>query len=199
MNIGIDIDDTISETYEVLLPYSQKYSIEDLKKRPCVNLKEKSKDHFYIKSINGWSHEECEKFWEKYYPEMMEKVNIKAFAAETINELREEGQKIFLISARWNMENFDNKEVTLRWLKNNDLTFDELILDTPDKLQFVKENNIDLFIDDSFKNCSNIANNTSTKVFLMNSKANEGFEDEKVKRVYSWPEIKYLIDSRRDW
>ena len=27
MNIGIDIDDTISETFEILLPYSQKYTI----------------------------------------------------------------------------------------------------------------------------------------------------------------------------
>ena len=33
MNIGIDIDDTISETFETLLPYSQKYTIEDLKKK----------------------------------------------------------------------------------------------------------------------------------------------------------------------
>ena len=29
MNIGIDIDDTISETFETLLPYAQKYTIED--------------------------------------------------------------------------------------------------------------------------------------------------------------------------
>ena len=96
------------------------------------------------------------------------------------------------------MKNFDNREVTLKWLKDNNVPFDELVLDTPSKLEFVKENNIDLFIDDSFKNCKDIANNTDTTVFLMNTVPNEEFVDKKVKRVYSWPEIDYLI-SRRDW
>ena len=30
MNIGIDIDDTISDTYATLFPYAQKYTVEDL-------------------------------------------------------------------------------------------------------------------------------------------------------------------------
>ena len=38
MNIGIDIDDTISETFETLLPYAQKYTIEDLKRESKINL-----------------------------------------------------------------------------------------------------------------------------------------------------------------
>ena len=32
MRIGIDIDDTISNTYDILFNYAQKYTIEDIKK-----------------------------------------------------------------------------------------------------------------------------------------------------------------------
>ena len=38
MNIGIDIDDTISETFETLLPYAQKYTIEDLKRKSEIDI-----------------------------------------------------------------------------------------------------------------------------------------------------------------
>ena len=42
MNIGIDIDDTISETFETLLPYAQKYTIEDLKRKSEININQDS-------------------------------------------------------------------------------------------------------------------------------------------------------------
>ena len=38
MNIGIDIDDTISETFETLLPYAQKYTIQDLKRESKIKM-----------------------------------------------------------------------------------------------------------------------------------------------------------------
>ena len=87
MNIGIDIDDTISETFEILIPYSQKYTTQDLKREAVIDLKKRSENHFYIEGINGWSREEYKEFWRKYYPEMMEQVNIKKFASEVINKL----------------------------------------------------------------------------------------------------------------
>jgi hypothetical protein len=37
MNIGIDIDDTISDTYNTIIPYAQKYTIEDLKRSGDIN------------------------------------------------------------------------------------------------------------------------------------------------------------------
>ena len=77
MNIGIDIDDTISETFETLLPYAQKYTIEDLKRKSAINLNGNLTDHFYIVYINGWNEQEAIGFWEKYYAEILRKVNIK--------------------------------------------------------------------------------------------------------------------------
>lgn len=193
MNIGIDIDDTISETFEALLPYSQKYTIEDLKRESQVQLDSNCSNHFYIVYMNGWNEREAIKFWEKYYADILRNLNIKKFAAETINRLRKQGHKIYLITARWDMKKDNVEEITKQWLKDNNVEYDGLFLNASDKLVLAKENNIDIFIDDSFKNCKLIADNTDAKVYIMTSRVNGSFNDEKIKRVFSWPEIYDLI------
>ena len=193
MNIGIDIDDTISETFETLLPYSQKYIIEDLKRKSTIELRSDYPNHFYIVYMNGWNEKEAIDFWEKYYAEILRKVNIKKFASEVINKLKNEGHKIYLITARWDMRADNVEEITKQWLKDNNIEYDGLFLNANDKLQLAKENNIDIFIDDSFNNCKNIVDNTNAKVYMMTSRVNGNLKDEKIKRVYSWPEIYNLI------
>ena len=39
MIIGVDIDDTISDTYEVMMNYAQEYIINFLKKEPIIDEK----------------------------------------------------------------------------------------------------------------------------------------------------------------
>ena len=193
MNIGIDIDDTISETFATLIPYSQKYSIEDLHRNPQLDYNIECKHHFYIEMMNHWNEEESNNFWRKYYTEMLETINIKNFAAETINKLKEEGHKIFIITARWDAPWNDTKQITADWLKKYNVNYDELIINCEDKSQIAKEKDIDIFIDDSLQNCQSVAKNANIKVLLMNTKANEKLSTDGIKRVFSWPEIQYLI------
>lgn len=195
MNIGIDIDDTISETFETLLPYSQKYTIEDLKRESKVELDSNLSNHFYIVYMNGWNEKEATDFWSKYYGEILRQLNIKKFASEVINKLKKQGHKIYLITARWDMPNDNIKEITEKWLEENQVEYDELIINASDKLKLVQEKNIDIFIDDSFNNCQTIANNSNAKVYMMTSRVNGSLEDKKVKRVFSWPEIGDLINN----
>lgn len=198
MNIGIDIDDTISETFEALIPYAQKYTIEDLKRKSNIDLRGDLSNHLYIVDVNGWNESEAIKFWKKYYGEVLKEVNIKKFAAETIKRLRKEGHKIYLITARWEMRADNVKQITEQWLKDNNVEYDELILNASDKLSIAKEKNIDIFVDDSFKNCKTIVDGTNAKVYLMNSKINEELNDENIKRVYSWPEVYSEINQKEE-
>lgn len=193
MNIGIDIDDTISETFETLLPYSQKYTIEDLKKESKIDFRADLSNHFYIVYMNNWTENEAINFWNKYYAEILKKVNIKTFAADVINKLREQGHKIYLITARWDMPGDNVKEITRKWLEEKEVKYDELIINASDKAKLVEEKKIDIFIDDSFNNCKSIAENTNSKVYMMTSRVNGNLNDDKVKRVFSWPEIYDLI------
>jgi len=198
MNIGIDIDDTISETFETLLPYSQRYTIQDLKRKSNINLKGDLSNHFYIVYINNWSEQEAINFWKKYYAEILKEVNIKKFASDIINKLKQEGHKIYLITARWNMEKDNVKQITKKWLKDNNVQYDELIINASDKLKIAQEKDLDIFIDDSFSNCKSIAENKKAKVFLMNTKMNEALYDSDIQRVYSWPEIYNLINKKEE-
>ena len=196
MNIGIDIDDTISETFETLLPYAQKYTIENLKRKSEIDMNQDFLDHFYIVYMNKWNKEEATDFWNKYYGKILREVNIKKFAAEAIYRLKQEGHKIYLITARWDMPNDNIQEITKQWLKENNVEYDELVINASDKLQLIKEKNIDIFIDDSFSNCKNVAENSDAKVYMMTSRVNSNFHDSKIERVYSWPEVYHLIENK---
>lgn len=193
MNIGIDIDDTISETFEALIPYSQKYTIEDLKRKSDISLSGDFSNHFYIVYMNGWNEQEAIVFWEKYYAEILRSLNIKKFAADVISRLKRQGHKIYLITARWDMRADNVREITENWLKENNVEYDELITNASEKLKIAQEKSIDIFIDDSFDNCKSISDNTNATVYLMNSKTNETLNAENIKRVYSWPEVYNLI------
>ena len=198
MNIGIDIDDTISDTFEALLAYSQKYTIEDLKRESNIDINKDYLNHLYIVSASGWNDLETKNFWEKYYEDILNAVNIKNFASKVINNKRKNGDKIFLITARWDMPNFDTKKLTENWLLENNVQYDKLFMNASDKVQLVKENNIDLFIDDSFNNCKQISENTNAKVYMMTSLVNKNLGDKKIKRVFSWPEIDNLISKEEN-
>lgn len=188
MNIGIDIDDTISDTYATLLEYAQKYTIEELKRNPILD-NTKVTNHSYIELMHHWTKEEALKFWDRYYAEILRKVNIKTFAADKIKKLKEKGHKIYLITARWDIENDNVKEITLEWLRNNDVQYDEFFMNAEEKLKIVKDKNINVFVDDSFDNCKSIAYGSNIKVFLMDTKVNQSLQDEKITRVYSWPHL----------
>ena len=198
MNIGIDIDDTIADTFEALLAYSQKYTIEDLKRESNIDINKDYLNHLYIESASGWNDLETKNFWEKYYEDILKAVNIKNFASKVINNKRKNGDKIFLITARWDMPNFDTKKLTEDWLQENNVQYDKLFMNASDKVQLVKENNIDLFIDDSFNNCKQISENTNAKVYMMTSLVNKNLGDKKIKRVFSWPEIDDLISKEEN-
>ena len=61
MNIGIDIDDTISETYATLLEYAQKYTIEEIKRSPIIK-SFNTEDHLYIENMHNWNENETARY-----------------------------------------------------------------------------------------------------------------------------------------
>lgn len=187
MNIGIDIDDTISNTYETVIPYAQKYQIEELHKSPILDRSGEFATHKYTKVLHNWNEEEENTFWEKYYVSMLPKITAKALASESIKKLSE-NNKIYLITARWDNEEKEVSKITKKWLEDNDIKYDKLILNAETKLEACKKYNIDIFIDDSFSNCKKLLEN-GIRTFIMDSQVNRKYNDEKITRVYSWPHI----------
>lgn len=187
MRIGIDIDDTIADTCEVAFAYAQKYTINELGRTAQIQ-DIPDKHHNYIKTMHGWSQEEEDCFWNKYYGKMLDKIRPFTMAVETINKLKEEGNEIVIVTARWPEDNCDVFGITLEWLKANNIKYDDIVFDAQNKAQVALDKKLDIFIDDSFKNCTDVAN-VGVKSYIIETRTNKGLCADNVIRVYSWPDI----------
>ncbi len=185
MIIGIDIDDTISDTYGCIFPYAQKYTTEDLNKnieiidKNCFN-------HMYYSTAHDWNEKEHKEFLDKYYQTILLNIKPKLFAVETINELKKQGHKIILITARFPSDKFDIEELTIQWLKDNKINYDELIVNAQDKVEVARKKQIDIFVDDSIRNCEKVSE-VQIETFIMDTIINVNYNNDKIKRIYSWP------------
>jgi len=187
MNIGIDIDDTISNTYEYLFPYAQKYTIQELGKE-IKNVNRNAITHMYTTTFHNWNEEEERNFFKKYYEKILKEVQPRKYAAEVIKQWKKQGHKIYLITARFRFDTFNVEEETKKWLEENGIVYDELIINAEDKVKVAQNKKINVFIDDSIKNCRDMAE-SGIRTFIMDTIINFKFEDEKITRVYSWPHL----------
>ena len=187
MNIGIDIDDTISNTFETFLPYLEKFVCQDLNRKLDLNLSSRI-DYYNIVEKYGLSEEEARVFWTKYYVLMLENVKPKENAVEIINKIKENGNKIVLITARIDDEIVDARAITEKWLKENKISYDKLIINSHNKLEIAQRENIDIFIDDSIRNCEMVSSG-NIKTYMMLTKNNEYYENENIEKITCWNEF----------
>ena len=186
MNIGIDIDDTIAKTSEEIDIWAKEYTEKILNRKFTLSEIE-ILDSMWAKHLYNWTEEEDKEFWDIYYEKIMESVKPKENAIDVINNLSKDN-KIFIITARWDRNNGIIDKITKKWLQENKINYDKLFLGHLDKREVVKENNIELFIDDNFKTCMQISE-MKIKTLMMNSRINKHIKEDKLERVYSWNDI----------
>lgn len=184
MNIGIDIDDTIANTSEIVAEYYKKYN-----KRSIDNVNKGKKDIFNIHLLNNINKSMKDKFIKNNYCSMLKNVKIKNNASININKLKEEGNRIFFISSRWEDKNENVYRITSDWLESNNINFDYLYINVTHKSEIINHNNIQLFIDDNYNNCKDAKKKTNAIVYIMNSKANSKAQLDGITRVFDWDEI----------
>ncbi len=192
MIIGIDIDDTIADTNEMIFNYAQEYTINVLKKEPILR-DGTCNTHKYVQFFHDWKEGDDIQFFNEYYERVISNIKPKTLAVEYLQKLHEDGHKIVLITARWETDKFDVRKTTEEWVKNNNVPCDKLIINAENKLIAAQNENIDLFIDDSFSNCQMVSK-SGIKTFLMDTRANSGLKDENIERVFSWPHIYMKIE-----
>lgn len=176
MNIGIDIDDTVTCTYETLLNLiAVRYGMNFDKifaKRPTY-------DKFDELFPNYRS------FVKENFPIMARMIPLREHVVETLTKLQKQGHKIIFISARNRDEYKDPYKVSYDYLKANRVPFDKLIVEVKDKAKECVLQEIDLFIDDNFMSCAEVENvGIETLQFktIYNAK-------DKFKKVESWEDV----------
>jgi len=190
MNIGIDIDDTITKTIEEVDIWAKEYTEKVLKKEFKMKTTE-ILEPMWAKFLYGWNEEEDRNFWDLYYEEIMKNVKPKDDAIEIINKLSK-NNNIIIITARWDREDKSIEKITQNWFEKYKIKYNKIFLGHQDKRQIVKENNIEIFIDDNFQTCKQISE-LNVRTLLMDTRLNKNIEDSNMERVFSWKDIKEKI------
>ena len=192
MNIGIDIDNVISNFDEALLEEYLKHD-NDLRGTGIVN-----KDLHMTEGMFDWTEKEEREFYLANIERIVKTLDVKDGAKEYIDKLKQDGHNIFIITGRDNGEYTNPVEMTQKWLKKNNIYYDKLIFtnayknDKHGKTEKCFENNIDIMIDDSVHICKDCMENNITtllmdRVFTRKEKG--------MTRVKNWKEIYEFISN----
>lgn len=187
MRLGIDIDDTITNTYECLIEAVAKHYEIDSNELLNRNL---GYDAFYD---NEEEFPCFTSFAENNFCFLAPNYPLKKDALKYLNKLHDEGNEIVFITAR-HFGEYDNPyDMTYNYLIKNDVPFDNLIVGTLDKGRICMEENIDLFIDDSVNNCTKVKQ-TGVNTLLFDARYNKNSD---LRRVYDWQEVYDLIHNHK--
>lgn len=189
MRIGIDIDDTTVITVKSMIKYADLYDTQILGRKGTNGNLGLIQNRYYLKVLYGWDDKTKFDFFDTYYKNVLEECTVMSNAPEVIRKLKEEENEISFITARLlNIKNCDTENITIKTLKDNDIPYDKLIINASDKLKFCQENNIQIFIEDSYETCKQLEEN-GIKTFLMTTKMNENVDAGSIERVKDWDEI----------
>lgn len=181
LNIGIDIDDTITDTYYNLLPLiAIKYNL-DL---DTLFKKKYPYGHFHRVLPNYMD------FCRKNTESVIKIVPLKKHVTEILSQLKEDGHNIIFITARDDNEYEDPYKLCFDYLTNHGICFDKLIVNAKDKAKVCISENIDIFIDDNTKNCNQVSSSGVKTLQYYND-----FMDSanNCKRVHNWKEIYNIV------
>lgn len=196
MRLGIDIDNVISNFNEELLKEYINHD-KELRNTGIVN-----KNADYIRrGMFDWTEDEEKIFYRDNIEIIVKGLKVIDGAKEYIDKLKEDGHIIYIITGRDNGEYSDPYNMTKKWLNDNSIYYDELILTNAyknnkhGKTEKCLENNIDIMIDDSVHICQDCIDNNITTL-LMDTPYNKQVD---IPRVRNWKEIyQFISDYKRE-
>ena len=182
MRIGLDIDDTICNTFDLVLPYICEHfnlDYEEYKKKRI--------------SYKDFNFEGFQEYAFKNYKNIIPNSPLKKCVIKYIKKLRRRGHQIIFITGRDTTEFEDPYTLTYNYLIKNKVPFDKLLVNQLDKGAACKKENIDIYFDDEPRNYKSVES-SGIDVYLLTKYANELLED--YKRVNSIKEIYKIIKNK---
>lgn len=197
MRIGVDIDNVISTFNEELLEEYIKHN-EELGYSNEIN----ENADYITRGMFNWAEGEVEAFYRDNIERIVNKLSVKDGAKEYIDKLKNDGHSIYIITGRDNGEHSDPYNNTKKWLDDNAIYYDKLILtnayknDEHGKSEKCIENNVDIMIDDSVHICRDCIDYGITTL-LMDTPYNKQVND--IPRVHNWKEIyEYITQYKKE-
>ena len=185
MNIAIDIDDTLTNSFAYFQPFVAEYFGADLTELINHNIS-------YSNLPDKWKKDELG-FCKAYYDHVVVDTPFKEDAAWGVRRLRELGHKIIIITARTNSFYTNPYKTTEEELAKGNIVYDKLIC-TLDKAEACLREDVSVLIDDSPANCIS-ATNQGIQAILFESKANQNVSSDFC-RVSDWKSLVEMISQR---
>lgn len=182
MRIGVDIDNTITNTLPILKRYCQKYNDEEVKR----GLQMKS-NGWASYNLFDWTEEESMAFCVKYLEEVVLQAEVKPGAKENISRLSSEGHEIFIISARFSPMFRDPYGITERYLKEKGIVYDKLLVGMFNKKSHVEEYKFDVMIEDEPPQIEDISK--IIPVIVFDYDFNKNCKGCNIVKVNTWDEV----------
>lgn len=179
MKLGIDIDDVLVDTSKLMLDYIKNINNnEDILNHMEEIMRGEIPDNIVSKFINS------------NIANILDNVQLKPNAKKVLEKL-EKNNEIVFITSRGDKKIKGTEEVTLNYLKKNNIAYKKIIFNAYNKAKICKENNIDILIDDSVKLCEE-AQKEGIKTILFTSIVNKN-KQTNIKRVNNWLELEKII------
>lgn len=165
MRIGIDIDDTTTNSTKTIRKYIEKYGNN-------YSSDNYMKDNMDIILRGFFETDVVKNFFKDNAIRMATEMEVKEDAPGIINKLHDDGHEIYFVTARSDNSYGDAKTFCENYLKNHNIHFDKVITGQLFKIDVCKENNIDLLIDDGVDTCDEL-NKIGLKALLFTSELNQ--------------------------
>ena len=175
MRIGIDVDNTMTNTFAYLLELKEKY---------LPNMED---------NYHNWDTDIRDDFLNEHIEEIWKNCSLKDNCKEVIDKLRDLGHEIIIISYRQNVYSLNSFEILDEYLKRNGIKVDELYTGITKKGEFCEACLIDLFIDDKLENLDDVSNKGIDVIQFYNSFEKTG----KYPVVKSWEELYKIISEKQ--
>lgn len=190
MRIGIDIDGVLTDIEQWQLDVGGKFFSK-------FNKSVLNKDGYEITKIFNVSDELDSQFWNEYLYEYVTKEPSRKYASEVIKKLKDDGNEIYIVTARYltdrnNEDGEKMRKIVVNWLAEQKIDYDEIIFSPEDKKENCKKYNIDIMIEDKVDNINKIS--SIIPVICFYAGYNNECKGKNIYRVYNWYDIYNLIN-----
>ena len=190
MRIGIDIDGVLTDIEQWQLDVGGKFFSK-------FNKSVLNKDGYEITGIFNVSDELDSQFWNEYLYEYVTKEPSRKYASEVIKKLKDDGNEIYIVTARYltdrnNEDGEKMRKIVVNWLAEQKIDYDEIIFSPEDKKENCKKYNIDIMIEDKVDNINKIS--SIIPVICFHAGYNNECKGKNIYRVYNWYDIYNLIN-----
>ena len=193
MNIGIDIDGVLTNDDEYMVSTLDSFIYEN-------HLEDHKNFNAYEYNKVNWDQSHLSKYVDQYFWNYGKKEPARKYASEVIKKLKEDGNKIYIItSRRYTTENTKNgkkeRAIVKKWLKKQKIFYDQLYF-SKDKVEEINKLKIDIMVEDSPETIPIFVKHTH--VLCFDCRYNKHLNLDNMTRVFSWYDIYMKISKKKE-